>query len=305
MNIIIAKAKSEFNKEDLKRLSKYNPVFYEESNNKFESLEALFSPSPKIFALKPGYLQGDWNSLSEDKLNKIPNLKALCLSTTSFSWVPVDYLRNNEIILTNVPGKSTESVAEFGVYMTQSLLRKIPLIVKNNWTEKKDFIGEELKGKKVGIVGFGAIGSRYADLCKSYGAEIYIYNRTQVESIYNFVDLKELCSNCDILFFATAVPKEVKGLISRKLIDSMQPHILIITIVDQELSDHEYIIEKVAIKKLGGYAFESETQMSEFEGNIFSVPEIAYYTKETLSNESKILTDSIISIIEGKPRNYV
>lgn len=301
--LVIARSKSEFRKEDLERLAKYSPIFYEQDETPFQEMKELFGDDEVVLAAKPGHIDGGWKGVTKERLEKIKNLKALCLSTTAYGWVPYDYLREKNIPLTYAPGKSTNAVAEFVIFMTTGLLKKVPLIIKNNWVEEANHLGSEILNKRVGIVGLGDIGLRVAELCEAHGAQVSFWNRSKKSTKYKQVELDEVFSTSDVVIITIASNNETENIISRKHIDLLPKEAVIVSVVDADVYDEEYILEKVAQDQLGGYAFEAERKIGEFKGNVFVLPEIAYFTRETIDNESRILTDSIIGILEGKPVN--
>ncbi|MBD3155907.1 MAG: hypothetical protein GF368_04600 [Candidatus Aenigmarchaeota archaeon] len=308
MKIIVLNSRDRFRKEDLKRLDEHKAVFYEQRRTKLEDIKELKSGEDVILGVQPGHIEGVWKGLPLEKIQKYKGIKAICLSTTAFGWVPFEELSEMNIIVTNVPGKSTDSVAEYYVFMMIGLLRKLPNIFKNNWEFEydKDVMGTDAKGLKVGIVGLGRIGTRVAEICSGLDMEVSYWNRTEKNSSYQSKTLEELFKTSDVVFFTITSDKNTKGLISNELIDSMKKTAVILSPIEEGPYDKKYILEKVAKKELGGFGFESRKgEIDKFEGNVFPAPEVGYYTKQTLDNESEIMTNSMISIIEGNPINVV
>ncbi len=308
MKIVILNSRERFRDEDLKRLDEYNAVFYQEKNNKLEDIKELSGSEDIVLAVQPSYIDGVWKGLPLEKIKKFKRIKAICLSTTAFGWVPFEELRKMGVTVTNVPGKSTDAVTEYYVFMMIGLLRKLPLIFKNKWEFEydKDSMGTDAKGLNVGIIGLGKIGSRIADLCSGLGMKISYWNRSKKNASYKFKNLEELFKTSDAVFFAITSDKHTKGLITNKLIDSMKKTAIILSPIDEGPYDKKYILDKLSKNELGGFGFESRKgAINDFNGNVFPAPEVGYYTKQTLDNESKILTDSIISIVKGKPINEV
>ena len=85
----------------------------------------------------------------------------------SFDWIDLDYCRENNIAVTNIPKYSTNSVAEYAVFYMMSLAKKLPLQMKNNFKEEyvDSMKNTEIFGKTVGIIGLGTIGSSIAEIC--------------------------------------------------------------------------------------------------------------------------------------------
>ena len=308
MKLVILNSKSRYRPEDLKRLHKYKPIFYENKNNKLENIKELWSTEGVVFGVQPSWVDGGWKGLPWEKVNKIKSLKGICLSTTAYGWAPFKELGEMGIPLANVPGKSTDAVAEYYVFLMIALLRKLPNVIKNNWKYSygPDVLGTDTNGLTAGIVGLGRIGSKVADLCHGFGMNVIYWSRSKKKSQYKFVELNDLCKKADVTFLTTVADSTTKGLIDKRRIDLMKRTAIILSPIDELVYDKEYILKKIAKGEFGGLGFESDkrTPLS-YKGNVFPAPEIGYYTKQTLDNESRIMTDSMISIIEGKPVNVV
>ncbi|KKU90859.1 MAG: D-isomer specific 2-hydroxyacid dehydrogenase NAD-binding protein [Microgenomates group bacterium GW2011_GWA1_48_10] len=308
MKLVILNARNRFREQDLKRLDKYKPVFYEEKDKNLESIKEFKSNEGVVFAVQPGWIKGSWEGLPWEIIKDLKNLKGLCLSTTAYGWVPFKELGKIGIPVTNVPGKSTDAVAEYYVFLMIALLRKLPGVIKNNWkfTYGPDVLGTDAKGLTAGIVGLGKIGSKIAKICQGYEMNITYWSRSKKKTTYQRLELDDLCRTADVVFLTTLADNSTKGLITRDKIDLMKSTAIILSPIEKTVYDQKYVLEKIANGQLGGLGFESEdkTPLS-YEGNVFPAPEIGYYTKQTLDNESRIMTDSIVSIFEGKPVNVV
>lgn len=302
-----------FTSDQLGRLGKYDLNFYEGKNIDLDKIKDLFSGEENILSIDPTYVKDDWGSLNNERLARMKGTKAICLATTSYSWVDLKKAKELGIIVTNTPGKSTEAVAEFNIYMMMSLLRKIPLIVKNDWQMDYDhFLNEEAKGLTAGIIGLGKIGSRVAELCHGMGMKVIYWNRSRKKSSFRAVGLDSLCHTSDVIFTTISTPPEIKGLVEKELVLSMKKNAMLINTSsvydkpDSHVYDMKLVIDLVAKNKLGGFAFESHSaKTTDFKGNVMVFPEQAYYTCGTMENTARIVTETIISVIEGRPINQV
>ncbi|MBU0976331.1 MAG: NAD(P)-dependent oxidoreductase [Patescibacteria group bacterium] len=305
MKIIVVKDKKSFRNEDLFRLRGVGAKLYDKAA--FEYIQELFTDEEKVFAVQPASLEGRFESLPWDKLRKIKNLKGLVLATTAFGWVDIDKLMKRGTIVCNCPDKATNAVAEGGFLSMMSLLRKIPILIQNGFQRSSDIYGTEIMNFRVGVVGFGRIGKRFAKICKEQGCEVFYWNRNRRKTEYNYISLQKLFRTCDCIYLSFATNRTLKGFINNKLIDSMKSSALIISCIDNLVYDKEYIINKVNSGELGGFSYEEEgDSVPRVKGNIWVVPDsFYYYTKDTLENESRIFTDTILSVIRNQPINCV
>lgn len=308
MKIVILNSRKRYTTQDLKKLDALSAVFYEEPANKLENIKELRGTEKVVLGVQPSYIEGVWEGLTLDKLKPYPNLKGICLSTTAYGWAPFKELNKMGVVVTNVPGKSTDAVAEYYVFMMIALLRKLPIVIKDGWesSDSASVMGTNAKGLKVGIVGLGKIGSRIADLCNGFGMNVCYWNRSKKKSKFMSVTLKELFKTSDVVFFTIVSDDSTKGLIANQFINSMKKTAIILSPIDTKPFNRDYILNKVAKSELGGFGFESgDEKINKFKGNVFVAPEVGYFTKQTLDNESKIMTESIISITKGRPVNAV
>lgn len=311
MKIIIVKAREHFRKEDLMQLDDVGAVFYGEvgTRENFDEIKELFMPGEKIFSLNPSFMDKNFDSLPWERLKKIPDLKGLCLATTSYGWVPLKELKEQGTIVTSTPGKATNAVAEGGYHAMVSLLRKIPLMIQNGW--KRDLntmTGREVTGLHAGVVGLGQIGSRFAEICEANGMNVSYWNRSEIRNPkFEVQKLEEIFEKCDVVYLSFATDPSLKGFITNDLIDSMKEDALLISCIDDFVFDKDYVIKRVQEGKLGGLSFESNDDGARQEkGNLWIVPDSYYYfTEETKANESRIFTESILSVVKGKPVNVV
>lgn len=310
MKIIVVKPREHFREEDLKRLDDVGAIFYGRVGEKvkFDEIKELFEPGEKVFALNPSFMDNNFDSLPWDRVKKIKDLKALCLATTSYGWIPLKELKEQGTIVTSTPGKATNAVAEGGYHAMLTLLRKIPLMIQNGW--KRDLntmTGAEVSGLQAGVVGLGQIGARFAEICEANGMKVSYWNRSRKESRFESLELIKLFNTSDVVYLSFATDPSLKGFISNDLIDCMKKDALLISCVDHYVFDKDYVMKRVQEEKLGGLSFESNEEAAQQEkGNLWIVPDSYYYfTEETKKNESRIFTETILSVVERKPVNVV
>lgn len=307
MTIKIIFPKQFFTKEQLQKLGKDRVEFFEGKDIDLEKIDNLFASEPYILVVDPTYLKDHWDAFPLDRVKRMKGLKALCLTTTSFSWVDGVNLKEMGIIVTNTPGKSTEAVAEFNIFMMFALLRRLPLVAKNDWQMNYDeFLNEEATGLTAGIVGMGKIGTRVAELCQGLGMNVCYWNRTNKQTPFKAETLEGLFAKADVVFNTLATPPELKFFLNKDLLATLKESAIIVSTSDIHVFDEAFLISQVEKGKLGGYAFESRAkQFTEYKGNIMVFPEQAYFTRGTLFNTARIVTETVVSVIKGEPINRV
>ena len=182
----------------------------------------------------------------KDIIDACPNLKLIGRGGVGMDNIDVDYARDKGLHVINTPGASSASVAElvfahlFGmVRFLFDANRNMPLEGDTRFKELKKSYGAgiELRGKKIGIIGFGRIGREVAKIalgqgmeviahdthCKNAKIEIDFYDGQQVKFNINSVAIEEVYKNAD--FITVHVPFQGKPLISKKEIEMMKDNV--------------------------------------------------------------------------------
>lgn len=282
MKIVIVFPSKFFSKDQQNKLGRYDLKFIEGKDIDLEDYEYLYSGDDDlILTADPTYLKDMWEALPIDRIKRMKKLKALCLPTTSFSWVDIKKCREMDIVVTNSPGNSTNAVAEFNIFAMLFLLRKMPLIIKNDYRmDYNRFLNEEVKGLNAGIVGLGKIGTRVAQLCKSLGMKVLYWNRSEKKNEFESLLLEKLFEKSNVIFNTLATPPELKGFLNQDLLLKLGKSTIIISTSDTHVFDTKFILEQVEKENLGGYAFESnDDKYDKYKGNVMVFPEQAYYTR--------------------------
>jgi lactate dehydrogenase-like 2-hydroxyacid dehydrogenase len=308
MNIIIVNPKSDFTYEDINRMEKIGKLTFIETS-KYQDHPVFKSNEEKVLATGPELI--DWK-LPNKFIETVKNIKAICIPTTSFAWVDGAFLRSKNIDLLNAPKYSTESVAEYAISLMLNLAKKLPLIIKNGWKlDTSLHRGWEIKGKTMGIIGLGSIGTRIAEMGKAMGMHVIYWSRTARDNSFSYQELKDLMKQSDFIFPTLARNKDTVKIITKDLLNIMKKGSFLVSITGNDLFDVDYATELVNKGKLSGLAFESDKytinniKFNDFRGNILVTPPIAWYTQESFINDMKLWTENIISAVKGKPQNVV
>jgi lactate dehydrogenase-like 2-hydroxyacid dehydrogenase len=185
----------------------------------FNELPKINDDAKKVIAIDPDFC--NWN-IPNNALD-ILNLKAVCLNTTSYSWINLDYTKIKNISVTNVRHWSTDSVAEKGLSLALNLAIKLPLLLKNKM--EIDFTtmrGVELRWKTAGVIGMGHIGKRIAELCQAMDMKVVYWSKNSTDNRFNKCELADLFTNSDVIFPALLKNKETETLITNEHLNSMQ-----------------------------------------------------------------------------------
>jgi len=216
MKIYITYTKNSFTNKQIEDLSQIGELIFLEDTFDLDKAEYLNDESEKILLVDPDWYNWDINA---NHLSKIKNLKAVCLSTTAFDWIDLEYCRKHNILVSNIPKYSTDSVAEYAVFLMMCLAKKFPLQMKADY--KMDYsipmLTNEIRNKTVGIIGLGTIGTKVAEMCKGLGMNIMYWNRTDKNNDYKKVDIDTIFETADFIIPAFATNEETRKIITSSI----------------------------------------------------------------------------------------
>lgn len=298
MKIIVLSPNKEavFTEAEISKLKAASEVIFETEPKDIRQIPALMADEDKILALDPDFV--GWKFTKED-IDAIPRLKTICLQTTSFSWIDTAHAASKGIPVTNLRGFSTEGVAEYALFMLLGVARKFPLVMKDGF--KQDFIkhkGIEFKGKRVGIIGLGNNGHRFAEVCKGIGMEVVYWSRKSRDEAYRYASLEEVISTSDVIFPALAQNDETKNILTDDLLKTMKSSAIFVSTV-HKIFNHQLLLDLTKQNKIFGYAFEEDNASPmTHEGNVFAIPAIAWCTDESMKKNGEMWVSSILDALK-------
>lgn len=168
-------------------------------------------------------------------LEKLPNLKYICVSATGYNNIDLSYCKEKNIPVSNVSGYSTPAVAQHVFALLFALTNQIEQysqeVHQGEWSKQNDFAYwhqsiDEIFGKVMGIYGFGKIGKAVADVALAFGMKVIVHRKNpEKEKLENitYVSLDELFSQSDVLSLHAPLTEENKGMVSLLNLAKMKP----------------------------------------------------------------------------------
>lgn len=254
--------------------------------------------------------------LKQEVLEACENLKFIDVAFTGVDHIPVSYAKENNIAVSNASGYSNDSVAELILGMTISLLRKVPAVdasTRNGGTIGEN-VGHELRGKTVGVIGTGAIGSRVAELFLQFGCHVLGYDvyPKELPGVSN-VGLEELLESSDIVTLHCPLMESTKGLMNEKTISMMKDGAILLNASRGPVVDLPALAAALKTGKLaaaGVDVYETEPPLPQNHPileapNTILTPHIAYLSAESMEKRAKIVFDSLNAWMEGHQINKI
>ena len=246
--------------------------------------------------------------LTKEVLDKAEQLKIIARCGVGIDNVDLDFAKSKSIFVTNSPSANLISVVELTVALIISVSRKLSLadshLKKGEWN-RSQFLGNELYGKTLGIVGFGKAGRLVADRMKSFGMSIVFYDPyvTDWNGSEESVELDDLLRTADVVTIHVIKTKDTENLISKDMLDLLKPSSVIINTSRGGVLDEDYLFELLESEKIFGagldvYSNEPPRNVDRYNGlNLVTTPYIGASTNEaqlkagleTIENIKKIL----------------
>ena len=196
--------------------------------------------------------------LSAEVLSQCPKLQFLNVAFTGLDHIDLAYCQTHNILVKNASGYATEAVAELAIGLMIDVLRKITSLdgsIRQGGV-RGAFLGRELRGKTVGIVGTGAIGTRTVELLKAFGCRVIAWSRTHKPEVMNlgvaYVTLEGLMRDSDIISLHVPLTAETKHLISKEMLALCKPSAILINTARGNVVDMDALAECLRDGKIAG-----------------------------------------------------
>jgi glycerate dehydrogenase len=251
-----------------------------------------------------------------------PSVKLICEAGTGFNNIDIAAAKEKNISVCNVPGYSTEAVAQ--LVITFMLNLSSSLSVQQRMIEKKDYSNFtkflqvphfEIQNKTLGVIGAGAIGKQVMKIAKALGMNILVHSRTHKDlgdSSIKFVSLEKLLKESDFITLHCPLTSETKYLIDKSKLELMKPSSFIINTSRGAIIKEEDLIEALNNKKIAGAALDvQEIEPPELNnplfdmGNVILTPHIGWKCLEARQRLMGLIAQNIEAFINGKSINII
>lgn len=185
-------------------------------------------------------------------------------------------------------------------------------------------LNNQLKGKKVGIIGYGKIGRSLAKKLKAFDTKIYCCNRSEIldpnlNRSYNLLELNDMLKEVDFIVISIALTDETKNIINTESFNRMKPNAVIINIARGECIEEEALFNACKNKKIAGAIIDVWYQYPSLDNinpspskypfhqldNVIMTPHSSAWTEEVFDERLKIISENIIRIAENRELLYL
>ena len=249
-----------------------------------------------------------------------PSIRMIGMLATGYNIVDADCARHRGIPVCNVPCYSTNAVAQFSIALLLEVChhcgRHNALVREGAWTSCQDFClwttpQVELAGKILGIIGYGRIGQKTADIARALDMKVIAYSRSR-KSDADYVDLDTLLRESDVISLHCPLFPETREIICRESIAKMKDGAILINTARGGLIDEQAVADALASGKLRGAAVDVTTVEPIRKDNpllsapnCIITPHMAWTPIETRQRLLNTVRDNIRAFTEGSPINVV
>ena len=261
--------------------------------------------------------------ISSAILSEVPNLKFIAEAATGVDNIDVAFCREKGIAVANVPAYSTSSVAQVTVSLACMMMTKLDFFcdfcrsgkyTAEGLPNRLDPPFGEFDGKVWGIIGYGNIGEKVADIARAFGCKVLAYTRTPKESV-ECVGLDRLLAESDLISVHCPLTDATRGLIGREEYAKMKKKPLLINVARGAVLDDEATVDAVLDGTLGGFAadvydkepFPQDHPFMRIKDgkNVFFTPHIAWASVEARTRLVSEMEKNVSAFLNGERRNRV
>ncbi|MBM7694736.1 D-3-phosphoglycerate dehydrogenase [Peribacillus deserti] len=280
-----------------------------------ELLQQTVTEAGEILESIDALLVRSETKVTDELLSAMPNIKIVARAGVGIDNIDVASATKHGVVVVNAPDGNTISTAEHTFAMMASLARNIPQahssLKQKEWKRAK-FIGTELYGKNLGIVGMGRIGGEIAKRAKAFGMDVYVYDpffsAERAKSLnVKAVPLEELMKSADFITVHTPLTKETKGLINETNLKICKKGVYLLNCARGGIIDEDALYQAIMEKHVAGAAFDVFVEEPPFGNKLLELdeiivtPHLGASTKEAQLNVATQVAQEVLQYLNGNP----
>lgn len=248
------------------------------------------------------------------------SLLAVARAGAGVNNIPLDKCAEKGIVVFNTPGANANGVVEMSI--CGMLLASRGVVDGINWVQtikntgdvakqvekgKSQFAGHEIRGKRLGVIGLGAIGGPLANAARSLGMEVYgcdpyisIDAAWHLDShIVRVKTREEIYENCDIISLHVPLLEDTKGMINEEAIAKMRNGVVILNFARDLLVDDDALEKGLASGKIRRYVTDFPNDRTASMDGVIAIPHLGASTEESEDNCAKMAVKQVMNFLEN------
>ncbi len=254
-------------------------------------------------------------------------LLAIARAGIGVNNIPLDKCAEEGIVVFNTPGANSNGVKELVIAGMLLASRDIiggvefvrseagnPEVDKIVEKKKKAFAGCEIKGKKLGIIGLGAIGQQVANAAEHLGMDVYGYDPylsidaawNLSRKVHHITNVNDIYRTCDYITIHVPLLDSTKGMVGKEAIDLMKKGVVVLNLARDLIVDEEAMVEALKAGKVAKYVTDFANPTIVSAPNTIITPHLGASTEESEDNCAMMAVRQVVDFIEnGNIRNSV
>ena len=266
-------------------------------------------------------------SASMHEMELPDSLLAIARAGAGVNNIPLDRCAEQGIVVFNTPGANANGVKELVLAGMLLAARDVTggiawvkdnaadeNIAKTAEKEKKNFAGTELSGKKLGIIGLGAIGVKVANAARHLGMEVYGYDPyLSVDAAWNLsrdvkhvLNVEDIYRDCDYITIHVPLMDATKGMINKEAIAQMKDGVILLNFARDLLADEQAVLDGIASGKIRKYVSDFPNPTTAGKAGCIVIPHLGASTEESEDNCAVMAVKEMMDYLEnGNIKNSV
>ena len=257
-------------------------------------------------------------------IDRLPNLRYIGVTATGYNVVDVQAASRKGIVVTNIPAYSTDSVAQLVFSHILNVANRVEMhcvsVRSGEWVNNPDFAywkspQMELAGKTLGIVGFGRIGLKVAQIGLGLGMKVIFHNRSKITDVpVGAIQLtqEEVFAQSDVVSINCPLTAENAGFVNHQLLQTMKPSAMLVNTgrgglvneADLATALNEGVIAAAGLDVLSTEPPQADNPLLAAK-NCFITPHIAWATLEARQRLMDLTVENLQCFISGRAQNVV
>lgn len=263
--------------------------------------------------------------ISEEVLKQCKNVKFIGVLATGYNVIDIEETKRRGIIVCNVPNYGTDAVAQHTMALLLEICHHVGhhsrAVMDGKWSANEDWCFWdypiiELVGKTIGIIGFGRIGRRTAELAQAFGMNVLAYNANRNGKFElengSYTDLNTLLEKADVISLHCPLSQETKEIINKENIKKMKDGVILLNTSRGPLVNEKDLAQALNSGKIAAAGvdvvsrepIEVDNPLLKAK-NCFITPHIAWASKESRERLMNCAVDNLRQFLKGTPVNVV
>ncbi len=262
--------------------------------------------------------------LNAEILCMLPRLQYIGVLATGYNVVDLEQATRQNIVVTNIPAYSTDSVAQMVFCHLLNIVGRVDYYANENrngrWSESEDFCYLdhnlfELRGKKMGIIGLGNTGMATAKIALAFGLKVFAYTSKDEDDLPDGIhkdELDDIFEECDIISLHCPLTEDTKHIINKKTLQQMKSNAIVINTGRGPLVNDAELAEALNDEEIAAYGADVLTVEPAQKSNpllnaknCYLTPHIAWATIEARERLINTCVANVSAFLDGEPINVV